>query len=83
MTDPVDPAAAFTARTGMVATFDEARGAGEIADDDLSHRWAFHCTRIADGSRTIDPGTRVTFLARPGPTGLEAVAVAPVGPTSN
>ena len=43
--------------------------------DELDESWSFHCTRIADGTRTINVGTWVTFDVVPGPTGLEAVAL--------
>ncbi len=36
----------------------------------------FHCTAIADGTRTIAPDTPVKFRLRPGPLGaLEATAI--------
>lgn len=70
------PAAAYSRRSGTVASFDDTRGAGEIIDEDGKHRWPFHCTRIAGGSRTIEVGSPVTYRAEPGPTGLEAVEVA-------
>jgi len=70
------PAEAFTERAGVVATFDDHVGAGTIVDDATGAPWWFHCTRIADGTRTIDIGAPVTFCVEPGPTGLEATAVA-------
>jgi cold shock CspA family protein len=70
-------AAAFTDRTGVVATFDDHEGAGTVRDATSDEVWPFHCTRIADGSRTIAAGTPVAFRVELGPTGLEAVAVAP------
>ena len=45
----------------MVADFDDPRGLGTVLDDD-DRRYDFHCTAVADGSRTIEVGTRVTFL---------------------
>ena len=72
------PAEAYSARTGVVATFDDHAGAGTLADDATGAAWWFHCTRLADGSRSIPVGTAVSFRAEPGPTGLEAVAVAMV-----
>jgi cold shock CspA family protein len=49
-----------TGRRGVVAAFDEAGGLGTIAGaDGVEH--PFHCIEIADGSRTIDPGTAVSF----------------------
>jgi cold shock CspA family protein len=68
-------AAAFGARTGRVSAFDDHVGAGTVTADDADETWFFHCTRIADGSRTIAVGTWVMFDVMPGPTGLEAVSV--------
>ncbi|MEZ5178886.1 MAG: hypothetical protein R2746_11590 [Acidimicrobiales bacterium] len=76
MTSPDPLAAAFGTHRGVVRRYDDAVGAGTLADDATGVRWSFHCTRIADGSRTIAPGTPVTFLVAPGPVGLEAVEVA-------
>jgi len=45
---------------GVVAEFDDAAGYGVVSDGD-DGRWFFHCTAIADGSRTIDVGAPVTF----------------------
>ena len=47
-----------------------------LRDGDDGQVWPFHCTRIADGSRTIAADTSVTFRVEPGPTGFEAVDVA-------
>jgi len=47
-------------RTGSVASFDEDRGLGVIAGDDGTE-YPFHCTGIADGTRTIDEGAAVRF----------------------
>lgn len=58
-----------------MAAFDDHVGAGTIADAGTGELWYFHCTRIADGTRTTTVGAPVTFRAEPGPTGLEAVAV--------
>jgi len=45
---------------GVVSSFDDPRGIGEIlGSDGVSRR--FHCTQIADGSRSIAPGTEVRF----------------------
>ena len=46
--------------TGTVRTFDAGRGYGAVESDD-GRSWFFHCTQIADGSRTIDVGSRVQF----------------------
>jgi len=71
-----DPSTAFTTRTGIVSTYDDHRGDGMIVEADGA-TWWFHCTSIADGSRSIDAGTPVSFAVRPGPTGLEASRVSP------
>ena len=74
---------------GTVTRFDEQRGLGEITlardplhagytgiADDPQVRVAFHCTQIADGSRTIALGARVSFLRTPGLAGRwEAAAI--------
>lgn len=63
-------------RSGKVVAFDEVRGLGEIAADDGTV-FAFHCTQIADGSRTIEVGADVAFEVKPGGMGRwEATAVA-------
>jgi len=51
---------AVVARRGIVTSFDEAVGLGviEVVDGD---DYPFHCIEIADGSRTIEPGTEVWF----------------------
>jgi cold shock CspA family protein len=46
--------------TGKVSAFDERGGLGEITADDQAV-YPFHCTVIADGSRTIDVGVSVEF----------------------
>lgn len=45
--------------TGVVEAFDDAAGYGEVTADD--GQWFFHCTAIADGTRSIEVGTPVTF----------------------
>ncbi len=60
---------------GVVESFDDDRGLGWIVDDG-GRRWLFHCTTIADGTRTIDAGTTVRFEVRSGGPGrLEAFSV--------
>jgi cold shock CspA family protein len=54
--------------SGRVAEFDGDRGLGVLVADD-GRELPFHCTAIADGSRQIDPGTRVGFVTFPGPLG--------------
>jgi CspA family cold shock protein len=51
--------------TGTVTAFDGPRGLGEVTADD-GRRYPFHCTQIADGTRTIAVGTPVTFVEVPG-----------------
>lgn len=70
-------AATFTERSGSVVDFDDHVGAGTVTDD-TGEIWPFHCTRIAGGSRSIPAGAAVTYRIEPGPTGLEAVALAPI-----
>ena len=66
--------------TGVVATFDDAAGLGTIVADDGT-TFAFHCTAIADGSRTIAVDTRVEFEPRPAGHGTyEASAITPLTP---
>lgn len=63
--------------TGRVTAFDDGRGLGEITTDDGAV-YPFHCTAIADGSRTIRIGTRVGFAVVAGHGGRwEAAAVHP------
>jgi cold shock CspA family protein len=60
---------------GQVVTFDEHRGLGEIRAAN-GERIAFHCTAIADGTRTIASDARVEFVLVPGPVGaFEAGAI--------
>lgn len=62
-------------RRGLVSFFDDERGLGRVADEDGSEL-PFHCTAIADGTRTIAVGTPVVFELKPGRLGvIEATAV--------
>jgi cold shock protein len=45
---------------GTVSEFDQGRGYGTVTGDD-GRELFFHCTRIADGSRTIAVGAPVTY----------------------
>lgn len=51
-----------TARSvaGSVISFDDPRGLGEVTAEDGA-TYPFHCTAIADGSRTIGEGIAVHF----------------------
>lgn len=63
---------------GTVATFDDHRGYGTILAGD-GRELFFHCTRLLDGSRSIDVGSSVTFTVVPGHAGRwEAVDIAKV-----
>ncbi len=60
-----------------MAGFDEAAGLGEITGADGT-TYPFHCTQIADGSRSIAPGTAVRFEVVPGGRGRwEAARIEP------
>ena len=62
---------------GTVSAFDEHRGLGEITGAD-GVVYPFHCTVIADGTRTIALETRVEFEIVPGRLGRwEAAAIKP------
>ena len=57
--------AAWDCVSGVVEEFDERRGLGTIVADD-GRVLPFHCTAIADGSRTVEAGRRVQFGVAPG-----------------
>ena len=60
---------------GTVTAFDEPRGLGTIESE--GREYAFHCTALLDGSRTIAVGATVTFEVRPAGMGRwEATRVA-------
>jgi CspA family cold shock protein len=66
--------------TGQVVGFDEAKGYGDVRADDDGTEYFFHCTAIADGTRTIDVGARVEFEVVPGRLGRwEAADLRPDG----
>jgi len=61
--------------SGRVAAFDDFVGRGQV-EARGGMQFPFHCTAIADGTRTIAPDTAVKFRLVPGPLGaLEAVAI--------
>jgi cold shock CspA family protein len=63
---------------GVVVAFDDHAGFGELRLDDGRDVF-FHCTAIADGTRTIDVGTAVSAVVVPGHLGrYEAADVRPV-----
>ncbi len=49
-----------TPHVGRVVAFDGAVGLGEVERSD-GQRFQFHCIELADGTRTIDVSTPVTF----------------------
>ena len=62
-------------RTGRVEAFDPQRGWGTIVGDD-GERLGFHCTQIADGSRSVPVGSQVRYHRVPAHLGrYEAAAV--------
>ncbi len=62
---------------GRVVEFDDHRGLGEVEADD-GQRYPFHCTAIADGTRTIPVDVPVEFEVAAGPLGsYEAASVRP------
>ena len=69
--------AAVHTSSGVVATFDDGRGLGQVTGEDGT-TLPFHCTAIADGSRTIAEGTAVTYEVVAGRMGRwEAARVTP------
>jgi len=64
--------------TGTVVEFDEHRGLGRVRSDD-GRELAFHCTHVADGSRTVAVDTPVVFTIVAGHHGQwEAADVVPI-----
>ena len=62
---------------GTVAAFDEHKGWGSVRTDE-GRELFFHCTQIADGTRTIPVGVAVDFEMVPGHNGRwEAAAIRP------
>ena len=46
---------------GVVIAFDEHAGFGTVRSADDGRELFFHCTQIADGSRSIEVGAEVRF----------------------
>ena len=64
-------------RVGKVTAFDEHAGLGAVTGAD-GIAYPFHCTQIADGTRTIAVGTAVTFEVIAGHLGRwEATEITP------
>jgi cold shock CspA family protein len=53
---------------GEVIEFDEHAGLGRVRAED-GRVFAFHCTQLADGSRSVDVGAIVRFEVVPGHLG--------------
>lgn len=67
----------FGTEHGEVVAFDDERGWGTVRADDGTERW-FHCTAIADGTRTIAVGAAVRYEVVPGRLGRwEAAGLTP------
>ncbi len=73
-------------RHGIVAGFDDPAGYGTIIEEapdeaitgESPAGWFFHCSAIADGSRSIEPGTHVTCHLVAGHMGrIEATDIRP------
>jgi cold shock CspA family protein len=63
---------------GRVTSFDTTRGLGVVADD-AGDVLDFHATAIADGTRSIEVGTAVSFSVAPGHRGrYEAQSLVPL-----
>ncbi len=63
--------------SGLVAHFDDRAGWGSVRGDDGQELF-FHCTAVADGSRTISEGTPVDYEVVAGHLGRwEAWALRP------
>ena len=64
--------------TGTVVDFDEHRGSGTVRAADGTELF-FHCTQIADGTRTVAVDTPVAFTVVAGHRGrYEAVDLTPI-----
>ncbi|MGI8662720.1 MAG: cold shock domain-containing protein [Acidimicrobiales bacterium] len=62
--------------TGSVTGFDDAAGLGVVTTEDEVD-YPFHCTQIADGTRSIAVGTAVSFELEPRLGRWEAVGLEP------
>ena len=66
------------AHSGSVDSFDKDVGLGEVRGED-GRLYPFHCTEIADGSRDIAVGQKVSFAVAAGHLGSwEARALQPI-----
>jgi cold shock CspA family protein len=58
----------FQTAAGTVTAFDEHGGYGTVSDA-AGTEWTFHCTAIADDTRSIEVGAVVEFDVVPGRMG--------------
>jgi hypothetical protein len=58
---------------GLIESFDDRRGDGVFLSDE-GVRFYFHCVSLANGTRHIEPGVRVTGERRVGHVGRDEVA---------
>lgn len=73
--EPVAPSSMIAPQVGKVVAYDTAAGYGTIRGED-GREWWFHCTALADGSRSIDVGESGVFSVSPGRAGRwEAVGI--------
>ena len=71
------------ARCATVSRFDDDAGLGAVDVDGLGEI-PFHCTAIADGTRTIAPGAAVVCRVGPALLGrVEAIGVVPLPPAGS
>jgi cold shock CspA family protein len=64
---------------GTVVAYDPARGLGSLQAES-GEEYLFHCTAIADQSRSVEPGAAVAFSLRAAQGGsIEAVSLAKLG----
>lgn len=54
---------------GVVASWDDHKGYGTVRDDETGAEHFFHCTQIADGTRSVEEGAAVEFEVVPGRLG--------------
>jgi CspA family cold shock protein len=65
--------------TGTVKWFSDEKGFGFVTPDDGGKDLFVHHTSIvADGFRTLDEGTKVSYESEPSPKGPKAVNVQPI-----
>lgn len=55
---------------GVVESFDEHLGSGLLRSDDGESLY-FHCVALADGTRVVSPGTRLTGQRAVGRLGVD------------